>query len=375
MALQIIYDTPCFLGKRRTYVNESSSEASSTDRPEGIEFHRRSRPRVERHFYNESDYDAYNRSPDRDVSPLPSISRSNDDFRQARSVDSGPRRSPALPDIDVAARASQEPDTEIEQPEHEKELNEPFRQLIGERRVPDKVLAPAIQKDVAIRWKETISMGLPKTELALLLAKYPLPLNCPYIEAPKLNNEVRAALDPSTIRRDERIAEKQQKIGAALAALGRGLSIAIRSDTEDSITTFESINNAAMLLTDLQRDETGIRRSLILKNIQCSFKETLKNSKEDEWLFGKNLDEKIKAAKVIQKSSNDLRTTINKQYTPKSGQSKNFRGPPQQNQSTPFNQRRGGQKYSQNRRQFGQNRGRNQKPYQYRPNQQRSNAN
>lgn len=88
--------------------------------------------------------------------------------------------------------------------------------------------------------------------------------------------------------------------------MGRGLSVALRSDSEDTISQFESINKAARLLTDLQREETGIRSSLILKNIQCTFKDL----KEDEWLFGKSLNEKVKAAKIIQRDQTPARDNI-----------------------------------------------------------------
>lgn len=80
--------------------------------------------------------------------------------------------------IDMIAGTSQEPlpgtsqeatSIMVEPPEHEKELNEQFLHLIGERRLPDRVLnskyaCSCHQKDVAIRWEETIRMGLPEKE-------------------------------------------------------------------------------------------------------------------------------------------------------------------------------------------------------------------
>lgn len=63
----------------------------------------------------------------------------------------------------------------------------------------------------------------------------------------------------------------------------------------------------ARILVDLQRDETMVRRSLIMKNIKATFRDILKNTAWDEELFGKGLAEKLKAAKVLQQSSKDLK--------------------------------------------------------------------
>lgn len=61
------------------------------------------------------------------------------------------------------------------------------------------------------------------------------------------------------------------------------------------------------MLADLQHDESEIRRSLILTNINATVKETLKETVVDEWLFGKQLEDKVKAAKTLETSSESLK--------------------------------------------------------------------
>lgn len=249
-----------------------------------------------------------------------------------------------------------------EQADHEVELEESFRKVIGERMVVDKTLAAAIHRDVAVRWEEIVKMGLPKQELDNTLKKYPPPINLTQIEPPRLNPEVKAALDINHIKRDQRIVEKQVKIGAALSALGKSVSITLKTNSEDSVAQFEATNNAARLVADLQREETEIRRSLIIKNIQLSLKDTLKESKPDEWLFGKDLGEQLKAAKSLQRSVNDLKPTSSKKQFGQPTASKNFRSPSQQNHYRFSNNQRGGQKRNPgNRRPYNQNRYQNPK--------------
>lgn len=60
-------------------------------------------------------------------------------------------------------------------------------------------------------------------------------------------------------------------------------------------------------MTDLQRDETLNRKSIILAAISSSQKETLDSSKADEWLFGEKLRDRLKAAKTIERSGKSLK--------------------------------------------------------------------
>lgn len=61
----------------------------------------------------------------------------------------------------------------------------------------------------------------------------------------------------------------------------------------------EMLNNAGRLLTDLHHDKGVIRASLILANQNTFFKGTLSAMTLDVWLFGNQLDEKLKETKAL----------------------------------------------------------------------------
>lgn len=77
-----------------------------------------------------------------------------------------------------------------------------------------------------------------------------------------------------------------------------------------------------------------VRRSLILKNIEASYRDTLKDTIWDEELFDKGLAEKLKTAKVLQQSSKDLKSGAKGKAENKD--SKNSRGPSRWNRQKPY---------------------------------------
>ncbi|XP_071568169.1 uncharacterized protein [Temnothorax nylanderi] len=228
----------------------------------------------------------------------------------------------------------------------EDELEADVLEVFGERIRPERVLAPAVHSHLAAIWCEIIEKGLPAEDRKTSLKKFPPPENCVLMDPPKLNLEVKAALDSTIQKRDERIVEKQEKIAASLAGVGKTIELLLKSNLVDKKKFLEPLTGVAKLLADLQHDETSIRRSLILKNIKAPFKDTLKDLSSDEWLFGKELSEKIKAAKVLQQSTKDLKPSF-KQSSDKGKYPKNSKGPPHQGYyKSNIHSRRGG--YRQN---------------------------
>ncbi|KAK2579084.1 hypothetical protein KPH14_010933 [Odynerus spinipes] len=109
-------------------------------------------------------------------------------------------------------------------PEHEVELQQELLSVMGARLEADKKTDSAVHKDVALRWSEIVKKGLPAEEVKTLLQKYPVPENCTGIMIPKLNAEIAAAVQENTIKRDKRIMEKQERVAACLAAVGKAIS-------------------------------------------------------------------------------------------------------------------------------------------------------
>lgn len=209
----------------------------------------------------------------------------------------------------------------------------------------DKIVAPAVHKDIVIRWEEILKKGLPKDETETLIKKYPSPENAQSIKPPIINPEIQVSVQDVILKRDERIVEKQQKIAACIAAVGKALTLTMNADFESKIPLFEQLSDTGRLLVDLQYDESSLRRSLIQPVVHASVRDTLKATLSDEMLFGKDLSEKVKSTKNLLQASKDLKFTSNSSRS----NSKNFKGPTRR-YSTSKNQQKsstsGQKKYS-----------------------------
>lgn len=110
----------------------------------------------------------------------------------------------------------------------------------------------------------------------------------------------------------------------------------------ENLAIIEALGCTSRLLANLHHDESAIRRSLILANINTTIKETLSSTTIDEWLFGKNLSKNVKAAKLITTSFKDLKQPHKSQWTKPS---KNAKIPPHQSRSGSQTTTKGGRRY------------------------------
>lgn len=191
---------------------------------------------------------------------------------EEREVNSGDETNVAQPNtLEVAdtpvittgaIAVNAKPDTgEMSAEAQETKLEADVLEVLGERLRPERVLAPAVHSHLATLWLEIIEKGLPAEERKGFLKKIPPPQNCVFIDPPKLNLEVKAALDNTVIKRDERIFEKQEKVAASLAGVGKVIDLLIKSNPADKKKYLEPLNGVAKLLADLQHDETSIRKT------------------------------------------------------------------------------------------------------------------
>lgn len=100
--------------------------------------------------------------------------------------------------------------------------------VIGPQVIPEKILSEPIRKQAACCWSNTFKQGLPKDYLEKIASKYPPTSNFADIEPPTLNFGIEKLLIKvnleSVIKRDDRISEKQLKLKASLAAVGKVLN-------------------------------------------------------------------------------------------------------------------------------------------------------
>ncbi|KAL4720240.1 hypothetical protein ACJJTC_018227 [Scirpophaga incertulas] len=164
---------------------------------------------------------------------------------------------------------------------------------------------PDLLPSIVTRWEAIIKKGLDKEERKDLLKKYPPPLNFKILNAPKLNPEARAAAGENVLKRDKAIEAKQQQISCAISALGCALNNMCKSAVDkDNIAL---ISDAARLLCDYHHTESLTRKNFILTGLDKSTKESVKDTRIDEWLFGADFADKLKASKAINRSGQDLK--------------------------------------------------------------------
>ncbi|XP_043278364.1 uncharacterized protein, partial [Venturia canescens] len=187
-------------------------------------------------------------------------------------------------------------------------LDPQILEVLGKRILEERVLDEEIPPEMAVRWEEILKRGLPAEDRDNIIKKYPPPKNAGCIDPPVINPEVKAVLPETVVKRDERIAAKQVKLAACIAAVGK-MFLGVLNDSQERLSLLGRLSDTGRLLADLLHDESAVRRSLVLANIGSSFKEVLSSSTADDFLFGRQLDEKVKAAKVLENTSRELGTS------------------------------------------------------------------
>ena len=200
-------------------------------------------------------------------------------------------------------------------------LDEKFLVAIGKRIVAEKFLGPAINEPTLVRWKDVLEKRLSAKEREELAKKYLCPSNCACIEAPKINVELKNFLQALVIDRGNRLILKQNKIALCIAASSSLITLLCKNEVIDNVQMVNILSEACRLLLDLQRDESLTRRSFILMTLKQPLKDILNSTIIDEFLFSNELEEKIKAALLLEKSNKEL-LLIKKSFNPK-----NSKGP------------------------------------------------
>lgn len=209
--------------------------------------------------------------------------------------------------------------------EEDAQLDEDILQILGEPPQSDIALGKNIHKDIATRWQDILIKGLPREQKEPLLKKYLIPANCHFLVAPLLNPEAKAATPDILARRDTTLLQKQNQIGAALAALSQVTEMILRNETSKQALLLP-LSDACRILCDSHCIEGRTRRSIIMSSINTNLRDVLANTNRDKYLFGEDLTEKLRAAKFVQKTGESLQKTNPIASTSKS--SSNFRGTP-----------------------------------------------
>lgn len=206
-------------------------------------------------------------------------------------------------------------------------LDDDLKSTINRRINQEKPRGPLIHPDFARLIESVVVNGLKQKEREEIMEKFPLPENCQLIEPPKMNLEVKSAVQENVIARDFRIIKMQEKIEACIIAAVTTLD-KYSKVPDANRELLESLNDVCSLLADVQHDESVIRRSIILANLNTGMKTSLMTTRIDEYLFGNKLDEVIRSAKAIENSTKELK--VAKNFNTATRYSKNGKFPPRQ---------------------------------------------
>lgn len=187
-------------------------------------------------------------------------------------------------------------------------LGDDLLQILGTEPEQNTKTGPPLHTAIASRWSALIKNGLDSVTKEEILKKYQVPENLSDLDIPQLNPEVSAAISAQVARRDERLIQKQNQLNSTISAIGQAISFLLVKEGEGQ-KCIELLSDAGRLLCDLSHSETTIRRDLISINLNKDLKQTLSGAPVDKYLFGVTLEERLKTAKNLEKSSLDLKPT------------------------------------------------------------------
>lgn len=200
-------------------------------------------------------------------------------------------------------------------PEDSPSLDQGILEILGNDPSQEKSAGENLHKDIAPRWNHILANGLSKETKSDLLKTYLPPENCSNMKVPKLNPEIKAALTEVNAKKDVFSQSKQNQISSCLAALGAALSVALSNTETFNEQLIKPLSDAARLLCDVYYRESQSRRYAIINTLNKEMRETIKNTKTDEFLFGSELSEHLKSSRAISKSGSELKFNTTKAPT------------------------------------------------------------
>lgn len=205
-------------------------------------------------------------------------------------------------------------------------LREDILEILGKPPTQGPREGPKLHDAITSRWTNILKNGLEEDTRQEVLKNHLLPENLVALKVPKLNPEVMKAISPLVLRRDEKLASKQERLNTSISAIGQVLSLILAEQGGGNNQYVKLLSDAGRLLCDFHHTEKVTRRELITINLNKDLKDTLSDSPVDQFLFGETLDDRVKSAKNLEKSSLDYKPAKPKPFK-KPAPPLNSRGP------------------------------------------------
>lgn len=184
-----------------------------------------------------------------------------------------------------------------------------------------ELFAPVIEPPTDHHWERTIlecartiaQGGLGEEARSPLLGKYETKSDLASLGAPKLNSFLGPSLksSASTLKRDGFQAQAQAQVGAALNALGKGISAIMKPEIlswlpEEAKGGLSQLADGIRLLADHQHGLSMARWAFISPAFNLLGKTAADSAPVDEFLFGKEFVEALKQAQSAEKAAREL---------------------------------------------------------------------
>lgn len=181
-------------------------------------------------------------------------------------------------------------------------LDEETKQILGDIPGLEEKKCVSINKNIAKRWNYWLHKGLTKEEKDLLTSKFSRKGEC-YLEAPEMNAEVLSGLSAAGKVRDKHWTESQNTLGSAMAVLGRTATVLLEGEEEISgKEILQQLCDVGKLLAEVHYQQSMSRRAFVIPKLSDKkYKEVLEKAEWDSMLFGKDLLDKLKSAKTMDK--------------------------------------------------------------------------
>ncbi|CAH1110404.1 unnamed protein product [Psylliodes chrysocephalus] len=115
-------------------------------------------------------------------------------------------------------------------------LGEDLLEILGSEPIQTSCFGPPVNRAIETRWAELIKKGLNDDTKKEVLNKYHLPENLILLKAPELNPEIKAAISSQILKRDDRLALKQQQLGTSISVIAEALSLSLAEEEGATIS-------------------------------------------------------------------------------------------------------------------------------------------
>ncbi|CAH2001528.1 unnamed protein product [Acanthoscelides obtectus] len=186
-----------------------------------------------------------------------------------------------------------------------------INKILGTDPSMPKVMSKPVSDQVASRLNYYATNGTSSDEKEKIRLEWPTPENCLSFNSPTLNPEILALLSPTDQKKDSFMCHIQNDIAGSLSALSSVISKLL--DIADLPNVIKEIIPDLMTAGKLQCNAhfqlSMHRRHQVYPLLKSDMQKLAKESKMDNFLFGKTFMEKCKTNQTINKSAVELQVS------------------------------------------------------------------